>query len=158
MTRQPELALALLRLMLGAMFALHGAQAIFYRGLGPTTAQFKGWHVPMPLLTAPLVATLELTGGILIFLGLGARPFAFALAVVMGAAICYAHWGKDFFRGGMEVPLILLVCALAIALGGPGKPSFDQMSGEVVGPPQKPQPSGPPPASKRVAAKKKSGD
>ncbi len=157
MTRHPELALGLLRLMLGAMFALHGAQAIFYKGLGPTTAQFKGWHVPMPLLTAPLVATLELAGGILIVLGLGARPFAFALALVMGAAIYYAHWGKDFFRGGMEVPLILLVCALAIALGGPGKPSFDQMRGEVVGPPEKPQPSGPP-APKRVTVKKKGND
>lgn len=132
MSRQPELALALLRLMLGAVFMAHGVQAIFLKGLGPLTAQFKAWQVPLPLLSAPLVATLELAGGLLIVLGLGARPLALALAGVMAGAIYFAHWGHDFFGStGMELPLVMLVSALAIAIGGPGKPSFDQMTSGV---------------------------
>lgn len=150
MSRQPELALALLRLMLGAVFMAHGVQAIFLKGLGPLTAQFKAWHVPLPLLSAPLVATLELAGGLLIVLGLGARPIALALAGVMAGAIYFAHWGKDFFAvGGLELPIILLVCALAVAVGGPGKPSFDQMSRESAGQPSlPPKPTPKPPMPK----------
>lgn len=130
MSRQPELALALLRLVVGVLFATHGVQSIFLKGLGPVTQQFKAWDVPLPLLTAPLVATLELAGGILLVLGLGARPIALALAGIMTGAIYFAHWGKAFFAAdGMELPLLLLGASLAIALGGPGKPSFDQMAG-----------------------------
>lgn len=134
MTRQPELALALLRLMLGVVFALHGVQAIFLKGLGPVTEQFRAWHVPLPLLTAPLVATLQIAGGVLLMLGLGARPIALALAGVMVGAIYFAHWGKDFFgTSGAELPSVLLVAALAIALGGAGKPSFDQLTRGAAG-------------------------
>lgn len=126
MSRQPLLALALMRVVIGAVFAAHGVQAIFVKGLGHMTAQFQGWNVPLPLLTAPLVATLELAGGVLLLLGLGTRPLALLLAGVMAAAIYFAHWGRAFFGvNGMEVALLLGSGALALALGGPGEPAFD---------------------------------
>lgn len=127
MSRRPLLALALLRLVVGGVFAAHGVQAILVKGLQSMTAQFQGWGVPLPLLTAPLVATLELAGGVLLLLGLGTRPIALLLAGVMAAAIYFAHWGRAFFGvNGMEVALLLGTGALALALGGPGEPAFDQ--------------------------------
>lgn len=131
MARHPELALGLLRLMLGALFLVHGAQAIFVSGLGPFTAQFRGWGVPLPLLSAPLVATLELAGGALLVLGLGTRPVAGALALVLGGAVYFAHRGQTLSGSagaGLPdgvLPLVLLVVALALVLGGPGRPSVD---------------------------------
>ena len=136
MSRQPLLALALLRLVIGAVFAAHGVQAIFGKGLGHLTAQFQGWNVPLPLLIAPLVATLELAGGVLLLLGLGTRPIALLLAGVMVAAIYFAHWGRAFFGvNGMEVALLLGTGALTLALGGPGTPAFDQWTRRGAGTP-----------------------
>ena len=126
MSRHPELALALLRLMLGAVFVQHGFGAIFVRGLGSLSAQFAAGRVPLPLLSAPLVATLELAGGLLLALGLGARPLALVLAALMGGASAYAARGHAFLTvPGPEWPLVLLACCLALALGGPGWPSFN---------------------------------
>lgn len=135
MSRQPLLALALLRVVIGAVFAAHGVQAIFMKGLEHTTTQFQGWGVPLPLLTAPLVATLQLAGGVLLLLGLGTRPIALLLTGVMLAAIYFAHWGRAFFGvNGMEVALLLGAGALALALGGPGEPAFDQWTRRGAGP------------------------
>lgn len=141
MSRHPLLALALLRVVIGLVFALHGVQAIFLKGLAPLTQQFTGWQVPLPLLTAPLVSTLELAGGVLLVLGLGTRPIALALAAVMAGAVHFAHWNKGFFgANGAEVPVLLLTGVLALALGGPGQPSFDTLtrrqSSEAGSPPR----------------------
>ncbi|WP_102127437.1 DoxX family protein [Deinococcus planocerae] len=121
MNRQPEVALALVRAGVGVVFAWHGADKIFGTGLEAVTAQFGGWGVPLPLLTAPLVAVLELAGGVLIVLGLGARPIAAALGAQMLAAIWFVHREGGFFAPrGVELPLLLLVGCAAVALGGPG--------------------------------------
>ncbi|WP_216317594.1 DoxX family protein [Deinococcus aestuarii] len=126
MNRQPEVALALVRVVVGVVFAAHGTDKIFGSGLEAVTANFGAWRVPLPLLTAPLVAVLELAGGVLIVLGLGARPIAAALAAEMLAAIWFVHRGGGFFAPrGVELPLLLLVGCVAVALGGPGWPSFE---------------------------------
>ncbi|BDP41525.1 hypothetical protein DAETH_14940 [Deinococcus aetherius] len=127
MKRQPEVALALVRAVVGVVFALHGADKIFGSGLEAVTANFGAWRVPLPLLTAPLVAVLELAGGVLLVLGLGARPIAAALAAEMLAAIWFVHRGGGFFAPrGVELPLLLLVGCAAVALGGPGRPAFER--------------------------------
>lgn len=127
MNRQPEVALALVRVVVGVVFAAHGADKIFGTGLEAVTAQFGRWGVPLPLLTAPLVAVLELAGGVLLALGLGARPVAAALAAQMLAAIWFVHREGGFFAPrGVELPLLLLVGCVAVALGGPGRPAVER--------------------------------
>ncbi|SEJ04095.1 putative oxidoreductase [Deinococcus reticulitermitis] len=129
MPRQPEIGLALLRLVLGVVFVAHGVQKITWGDLSPLIDQFRNWGVPMPLLTAPLVATIETVGGALLFLGVAARSVAFALSCVMFGAIWYVHWGRSFFApAGLELPLLLLGGSLAIMFGGPGIPSMDRLS------------------------------
>lgn len=146
MNRRPEVALALVRVVVGAVFALHGADKIFGTGLAAVTAQFGAWQVPLPLLTAPLVAVLELAGGVLLVLGPGARVIAAALAVEMLVAMWFAHRTGGFFAPrGVELPLLLLAGCAAIAVGGPGKPAFERAATEAF----------PSPASARRAAPKR---
>ena len=129
MPRQPEIGLALLRLVLGVVFVAHGLQAMAWGDLAPLVEQFRGWHIPHPLLAAPLVATIETVGGVLLFLGLAARPVAFLLSCIMFGAIWYVHWGRSFFApAGLELPLLLLGGSLAIMFGGPGYPSMDRFN------------------------------
>ncbi|AAF11399.1 MULTISPECIES: DoxX family protein [Deinococcus] len=129
MPRQPEIGLALLRLVLGVVFVAHGLQAMAWGDLGPLVEQFRAWHIPHPLLAAPLVATIETVGGVLLFLGLAARTVAFLLSCIMFGAIWYVHWGRSFFApAGLELPLLLLGGSLAIMFGGPGYPSMDRVN------------------------------
>lgn len=129
MPRQPEIGLALLRLVLGVVFFAHGLQQLAWGDLKPLVDQFNSWNVPHPMLTAPLVATIQVVGGVLLFLGLAARTVAFLLSCVMFGAIWYVHWGRSFFApAGLELPLLLLGGSLAIMFGGPGIPSMDRVN------------------------------
>lgn len=158
MRAHPELALGLLRVVTGALFAWHGYAKIFTVGLRAVTAEFQRAGVPLPLLTAPLSATLELAGGVLLLLGLGTRGLALLLALITAAALVLgsrhappllgaAHW---------ETPALLLVACLALALGGGGRPSF---GGDVSKAPDLPPASPPPrtPASPKNRTRKRSG-
>jgi uncharacterized membrane protein YphA (DoxX/SURF4 family) len=54
-------------------------------------AFFASLNIPFPGFTAPFIAMLEFTGGILLMLGLFSRPIAFLLACNMFAA----YWTAD---------------------------------------------------------------
>lgn len=132
MAKHPHWGLALLRLTLGVVFAAHGYQAIFTRGLGALAAQFAGWGVPLPLLSAPLFATLQLAGGVLLMLGLGTRPLALVLALITLVESFYAQRYRTLFgAGGLELPLLLSGGALALAWGGAGALALGERSGQA---------------------------
>ncbi len=127
MRPNPELALALLRVTTGLLFAWEGAQAIFLTGLNAETAQFTRLGVPLPLLTAPLCATLNLVAGTLLSLGLAPRLQATVLTVLGAALLAF-----QVQQGGLTSPLLetvapLLVGGLAVAVGGGGQPSLDHL-------------------------------
>lgn len=145
MSRQPLLALALVRLVTGLLFAGHGIHMVFVQGLAAATAQFQGQGVPLPLLTAPLVATLELAGGLLLALGLGTRVLALLLMLVTASTLYFTQGGRVFFGAGeLGLPTLLLACTLALALGGPGAPAFDNLRARSVpSPALTPQKPGP---------------
>ena len=134
MRPQPQLALALVRVAVGAIFAWHGFHKIFELGLGNVTAAYGMAGVPLPLLFAPLVAVLELVGGPLLILGLGARGLAGVLAVMTaGVALAQLISSRPEFSA-VEVPLLLLAGSLAVLLGGPGFPALQDRSGAVLAP------------------------
>ncbi|MEF2277607.1 DoxX family protein [Deinococcus sp. YIM 134068] len=141
MPPRPEVALALLRVVVGGVFAAHGADKIFGTGLEAVTANFRTWEVPLPLLTAPLVAVLELAGGVLLALGLGARAIAVMLAAEMLAALWFVHREGGFFAPrGVELPLLLFAGCVAVAVGGPGRPAFGRSgNGTAPSPTSKPR-------------------
>jgi uncharacterized membrane protein YphA (DoxX/SURF4 family) len=81
-------------------------------------------HFPMPLVMAFLAKGAELTGGILVFLGLFTRPASLLIAFTMLVATLTANLGADWIiDGGFTVSYTLF--ALILLLEGSGKYSLD---------------------------------
>jgi putative oxidoreductase len=121
------LALAILRVVLGFIFAMHGWQKYNDIGIAGMQAGFGQMGVPNAEVFAVLVIVLELVGGVLLILGFLSRPIAALLAVEMIGALVLVHAPNGFFvnENGYELVLILAAAALTIALAGPGRFSLD---------------------------------
>ena len=121
-----DLALLLLRVVFGATFAVHGYQKLFIFGFGGVTNAFTQMGAPLPGITGPLVALLEFFGGIAIVIGLLTRLAGLGLAIDMLGAILLVHLPDGFFAPkGVELVLLLMTGALALALTGAGAWSVD---------------------------------
>lgn len=127
-TTSTSIGLAALRIVLGVVFIAHGAQK-FAQGIPGTAQAFAGMGVPLAEVAAPLVAGLELVGGVLLVLGVATRVLGLLLAVDMVVAGLLAHTTAGFFAqdGGFEYVLVLAVASLAVALTGPGRWSVDAL-------------------------------
>ncbi|MDI3212856.1 DoxX family protein [Arthrobacter sp. AL12] len=128
---QPALtttARTILRIITGFLFTAHGWQKFTEFTIAGTQAAFAQMGVPAANLVAPVVATLELVGGIALILGVLTRVFAALLAVNMLGALFLVHTPAGIFAatGGYELVLILAAAALAVALVGAGKVSVDK--------------------------------
>ena len=128
---QPTLttsARTILRIVTGFLFAAHGWQKFNEFTIAGTQAPFAQMGVPAANLVAPVVATLELVGGVALILGVLTRVFAALLAVDMLGALFLVHASAGIFAatGGYELVLILAAAALAVALVGAGKVSVDK--------------------------------
>ena len=121
-------ARTILRIVTGFLFAAHGWQKFNEFTIAGTQAAFGQMGVPAANLVAPVVATLELVGGIALILGVLTRVFAALLAVNMLGALFLVHATAGIFAatGGYELVLILAAAALAVALVGAGKVSVDK--------------------------------
>lgn len=126
-----EVGLLIIRVVLGVVFAVHGAQKLFgwFGGFG--IAGTGGWLASMGFRPARLHATVsglsEFGGGLLLAFGLLTPLGAAAVAGVMIVAIATVHIGNGFFNGagGYEFNLTLAATALALAFTGPGRYSLD---------------------------------
>ena len=122
-----DLALLLVRIVLGTIFLAHGAQKIWTWGLGATSEAFAGMGVPVPELAAPVVAILELAGGAALILGLLTPWAALLLAIDMlvAAVLVHAPHGVFVDAGGWELVGALGAGALALVAVGAGRISLD---------------------------------
>ncbi|GAA1228986.1 putative oxidoreductase [Microbacterium phyllosphaerae] len=122
-----SLGLLVLRVVVGFVFAAHGAQKIFEYTLPGAIGSFAGMGVPLPEIAAPVVAFVELIGGILLALGLFTRPVGILLAVDMVVALVAVHLPAGLWvgEGGYEFVAVLGVAALALAFTGAGRFSLD---------------------------------
>lgn len=118
-----------LRLAIGFLFAAHGWQKFSQFTIAGTTASFTEMGVPVANLVAPVVATLELVGGIALILGIATRIFGALLALDMFGAIVLVHAQGGVFvaEGGFELVLALGAGAAALALMGPGSWALDRL-------------------------------
>lgn len=122
--KQRGIALALVRITLGSIFFLHGAQKVFGWFGGSGLKGFVAWSstIGIPSWLAYVAAFAELFGGILLFTGVAAEIGALLSIGVMVGAVVAVHWSHGYFAqaGGFEYPLNLILFSLAVILGGPG--------------------------------------
>jgi putative oxidoreductase len=127
-----EYGLLLLRIVVGVIFAGHGAQKLFawFGGGGPQgTAQFfASIGYRRPRLMAVVAGLAEFGGGLLLIAGLLTPLAALLIATVMLNAIVTVVFPRGFL-GGYEFELTLLTVVVALAATGPGRLSLDHAIG-----------------------------
>jgi putative oxidoreductase len=126
-----DLALLVLRLVVGLTFAAHGAQKLFGafggHGIEGTAGFFEQVGLKPGRLHAWSAAIIEFFGGLAIALGLVTPVPAAALIAVMTAAVLTVHLKNGFFstNQGYEFNLALAAALFALAGVGAGGWSLD---------------------------------
>ena len=119
--RYSEVVYALMRMVVGLLFACHGAQKLF--------GVFGGQNIP----SSPLMVTagmIELIGGGLVALGLWAGYAAFVASGHMAVAYFMMHAPGGFWPIANKGEPAVLFCFifLYIASGGSGRLSVDALA------------------------------
>jgi putative oxidoreductase len=127
-TRQAAWGTTILRMALGLIFLVHGAQKLFVLGPATIAASFSQIGIPLPAANAYLVIAVELLGGIAMIAGLGVRVVGALFTVVMLVAIATVHGPQGFFLpNGYEFALVLLAASMATVLQGAGAFAVDNL-------------------------------
>jgi putative oxidoreductase len=135
-----ELGLLVLRVVVGALFVGHGAQKLFGvfggHGLSGTAGFFDQIGLRPGRLHAVAGGVAELTGGLLLALGLVTPLASLLLTAVMTAAIFSVHLRNGLWvtANGYEYNLVLIAAVFALAAVGAGDWSLDNALGlDVAG-------------------------
>jgi putative oxidoreductase len=130
-----SVALLVLRVVCGALFAGHGSQKLFgwFRGhgLAGTGSYFESVGLVPGVPLAFLAGLAELAGGLLLASGLFLPVACLLLVAVMATAIGIVHWRNGVWAadGGFELPLLMASIAFAVSAIGPGSISLDNAFG-----------------------------
>lgn len=131
-----DVALLLLRVMIGVVFIAHGAQKLFGvfggGGLDAAAQSMAGLGLRPGLFFAVLSGLTELGGGLLLLLGLLTPLGGLIIIVEMIVAIAVASGQKGFIPlsgRGYEYNLVLIAIAAALLIAGPGRLSLDRQLG-----------------------------
>src|SRR5262245_3249801 len=121
--------LSVLRLVVGFLFIVHGAQKLF-----GVPAPMPGGPISLQSLMG-VAGLLETVGGSLILLGLLTRPVAFVLAGEMAVAYFMQHAPKGFWPllNGGEPAVLYCFLFLFFSVAGAGPISLDAMIGSWRG-------------------------
>jgi putative oxidoreductase len=119
-----DLALLVLRLVVGLLFVGHGAQKLFGAfgggGLDGTAGMFDNIGLRPGWLHARAAGTAEFAGGALLALGLF-TPFAAAVLIaVMTAAVIKVHAPNGIWNTNQGYEFNLVMAAVLFALAGVG--------------------------------------
>ena len=130
-----EYGILLLRVVVGALVAAHGARRLFGwfggRGRTGTVEYLASLGYRAPQLAWLLAGAAELAGGLLLAAGLATPLAALLVAVVALNAIAVARWRSGLFvaHGGFELDVLLVTVVTAITVAGPGRVSLDRLVG-----------------------------
>jgi putative oxidoreductase len=130
-----DIALLILRLVVGLYLFAHGSQKLFGwfggHGLSGTSGFMGQLGFRPPRLWALGAGLGEAVGGLLLALGFLNPAGSIAIMAVMLVAIITVHLGKGWASStrGPELPVINITAALAVAIAGPGRYALDTALG-----------------------------
>ena len=127
----PGWALAIIRIVTGLTFFMHGYQKLTEFGVAGFAGFLTQLGIPGASVAAVVVIAVELLGGLALILGLGTRLVAVPLAIDMLVALLTVHLSAGFFvqNGGYELVLLLLAASVGLILGGSGALALDNLVG-----------------------------
>ncbi len=131
-----DISRLVLRVILGIVFFVHGAQKVFgwYGGYGFSgTMGFFTGPLGIPALFAFLAIVAEFFGSLGLLTGLLTRAAALGISVVMVVAVLMLHLKHGFFMNwsgkqageGYEYHLLVLAITAALMIKGGGRWSLD---------------------------------
>ena len=127
--RKMDLALLLIRVVVGVVFFAHGSQKVFgwFGGYGLRGTVEGMTKMGLPIAVPYLVAFGEFTAGLGLIFGFLSRIAAAGMFIEMLGAVLLVHWKAGFFADhkGFEYPLTLCIVSLGIAITGAGAYSID---------------------------------
>jgi putative oxidoreductase len=123
----PGWAVTLVRLATGAIVGVAG-YAKFTGGLGGVATAFERYGIPLASVAAPLIAVLELVGGVLLVLGLGTRVLGTLFACEFLVTTFWVKYRLMSWNDG-RLDLMLLTAAILLLLAGPGRAAIDNRWG-----------------------------
>jgi putative oxidoreductase len=130
-----DVALLVLRLVVGLYLFGHGAQKLFGWFGGYGLAGTEGFITKLRFRPARLwtinAALTETVGGLLLVLGFLNPIGSLLIIAAMATAIFSVHLGKGWFNtgGGPELPITNIAGAIAVGLAGAGRYSLDSWFG-----------------------------
>ena len=127
-----NLALLLVRVVVGVTLAAHGYNKFFGGGrIAGTARWFEAIGMRPGRIHAAVAATGEIAAGLALAAGLLTSFAAAGFVGLMAVAYWVAHRGKGFFvfSDGWEYTAVLAAVAVAIAMIGPGDWSLDNVAG-----------------------------
>lgn len=129
MSTSKNIAQFISRLILGAILIAHGWDKFQLTGLEGITGFFDSIGVPAAAIAAPVVATIEILGGIMLILGAFTHITGIILTLVMLGAAIFAHIPNGIFvgDGGWELVGAIGAGTLAFAAVGAGRYSIDTL-------------------------------
>ncbi len=125
-----NLAMLLVRVVIGVTLALHGVQKV-RGGLDGVANWFDGMGMRPGWIHARFAAFGEIAAGVCLATGLLTTFAALGFVGLMSVAGWTDHRGKGFFilKQGWEYVMVLAVVAVTIAMLGPGEWSVDHALG-----------------------------
>ncbi|PWK34575.1 DoxX family protein [Pseudomonas sp. B21-040] len=123
--------LTAIRIVVGIIFAAHGAQKLFGMfggyGIAGTAQYMESVGLAPGHLMAILAGGTEFFGGLALIIGLLTRPAALGLTILSLVAIFSVHIHNGLFmaNNGYEFALALLGGSIAVLIEGAGKLSLD---------------------------------
>jgi putative oxidoreductase len=123
----PGWGVTLVRLATGAIIGVAG-YAKFTGGLGGVATAFERYGIPLASVVAPLIAVLEIVGGVLLVLGLGTRVLGTLFVCEFLVTTFWVKYRLMSWNDG-RLDLMLLTAAILLLLAGPGRVAIDNRWG-----------------------------
>jgi putative oxidoreductase len=122
-----DIPLLLFRLILAVGFYEPALMKV--KNLSGVAEWFGSMNYPLPMISASISMVTEVSGIVLLILGLGSRLIAMPMMFIMVIATFTVHISNGFPAGdnGFEIPLYYFLMLFALVVYGSGKYSVDYL-------------------------------